>query len=195
MAGIVTKGVVIGESFGGMTALHLALLAPERLLGLVIASATAGGPDHASYDISEFLELPVGVAARRALCLQDSRNIALQSADPEGFASALDARIEFERAFRTPSVASGGYGRLLEARRAHDCTDRLDMITHSTSVIAGRFDMQARPEAQQALAAALPHADFALLNSGHGVLFTNPEADRITTAAIRALNPTKETAH
>lgn len=180
------EAVVIGESFGGMTALHLALLAPDRVQRLVIASATAGGREHASYDISEFLELPVNEAARRALCLQDIRNIALQDSDPKRFASALDTRVEFENAFRTPSVASGGYGRLLEARRRHDCVDKLHRIEHPTSVIAGRFDMQARPEAQRALAVALPQADFTLLNAGHGVLFTDPEAVRIAVAAVRS---------
>jgi 3-oxoadipate enol-lactonase len=153
---------------------------------LVIASTTAGGPEHASYDISEFLKLPIGDAARRALCLQDTRHLAMQDTEPKRFARALGDRIEFETAFRKPSVANGGYGRLLEARRGHDCSNRLDKIPHPTSVIAGRFDMQARPEAQQALAEALPHGDFALLNAGHGVLFAHPEADRIATEAIEA---------
>lgn len=176
--------VVIGESFGGMTALQLALLAPERVLRLVLASATQGGPNYASYDVSEFLKLPLAEAARRALCLQDSRHLAMQETDPEGFARALGARLAFEEAFRVPSVTSGGYGRLLAARRKHDCSDQLQFIDHPTSVIAGRFDMQARPDAQAALAAALPQAELTLLDAGHGVLFTDPEAVRIATVAI-----------
>ena len=187
------QAVVIGESFGGMTALHLALIAPERVLGLVLASATAGGPGLASHDISEFLEMPLTEAARRALCLQDSRHLAMQERDPEGFARALEARLAFEQAFRASSVNSGGYARLVEARRGHDCSDRVQMIQHPTSIIAGRYDRQARPEAQQALAAALPNADFTLLNAGHGVLFTDPEADQIATAALRRATLTKET--
>lgn len=187
------QAVVIGESFGGMTALHLALLAPERVVGLVLSSATAGGPNHASYDVSKFLKLPLEEAARRALCLQDSRNLALLEEDPEGFTRALEARLAFEQAFRAPSVDSGGYARLLEARRGHDCSDRVQKIQHPTSVIAGRFDAQASPEAQEALADALPNADFALLDAGHGVLFTDPEAVRIATAAIHQQTSPKDT--
>lgn len=185
--------LVIGESFGGMTALHLALLAPKRVYRLVLASATGGGPDHASFDISQFLKLPADEAARSALCLQDTRRIAMQESDPEGFGRALQDRLAFEKAFRAPSVASGGYARLLAARRLHDCSDRLSMIERPTSVIAGRFDRQARPDAQRALAAALPNADFTLLDAGHGVLFTDPEAVRITTAAIHRHRAPKET--
>ena len=187
------QAVVIGESFGGMTALHLALIAPERVLGLVLASATAGGPGLASYDISEFLEMPLTEAARRALCLQDCRHVAMLERDPEGFARALEARLAFEQAFRASSVDSGGYARLLDARRGHDCSDRVQMIQHPTSIIAGRYDRQASPEAQEALAAVLPNADFTVLSAGHGVLFTDPEADHIATAAIHRATLTKET--
>lgn len=33
---------VIGESFGGMTAMHLAVLAPQRVTSMALMSATAG---------------------------------------------------------------------------------------------------------------------------------------------------------
>ena len=179
-----SDAIVVGESFGGMTALHLALLAPERVCRMVIASATAGGPEHASYDIARFLDLPLEDAAREALCLQDTRNAALRQHDPEAFAQKVSERMTFETAFRDPSLTSGGYPRLLEARRAHDCTARLDKITVPTTVIAGRFDTQARPEAQKALADALPNSSFHLFDAGHGVLFTDPTATQTAYHAI-----------
>ena len=183
------KAAVIGESFGGMTALHLTLLAPKRITALVTASATAGGPDHASYDISEYLALSTKDAATSALCLQDTRNKALQHSDPEAFAKRLAMRVSFETAFRTPSVQSGGYARLLAARRTHDCTARLDQIKQPTTVIAGRFDAQARPQAQQALATELPNATFHSFNEGHGVLFNEPTA---MSVALNAVTQIKE---
>lgn len=176
--------VVVGESFGGMTALHLALVAPARIRALVIASATAGGPQHASYDIAKFLDLPLEHAASEALCLQDSRNAALRQHDPVAFAHRVSDRVEFETAFRDPSLANGGYVRLLDARRAHDCTGELDQITTPTTVIAGRFDTQARPDAQKALADALPNSRFHMFDAGHGVLFSDPTATQTALDAI-----------
>ncbi|WP_299586730.1 alpha/beta hydrolase [uncultured Tateyamaria sp.] len=179
------SAAIVGESFGGMTALHLAGLAPDRVTAIVVASATAGGPVHRSFDISSFLSLSRRDAAIEALCLQDTRNIAQQTQDPDGFAQKLAARVQFEEAFAQPSIASGGYARLLDARRRHDCTGVLPYIETPTCVLAGRFDQQARPEAQQALADALPQGQFHLFDAGHGVLFAAPKATETAAAFIR----------
>ncbi len=176
--------VVVGESFGGMTALHLALAAPERVRKLVISSATAGGPDYASYDIAEFLALSREDAARAALRLQDTRNIEFEAQDPAAFAQRLAARVDFERAFAAPSVLSGGYARLLEARRGHECTETVHQITAPTLVIAGRYDKQARPDCQHALANALSNGEFRQYHAGHGVLFGAPEATQAAVAFV-----------
>jgi len=167
---------IIGESFGGMTALHLALLVPDRIERLVIASATAGGPSHRSFDISEFLALPKENAAAEALCLQDTRNRTLREEDADSFAKRVAERLAFETAFRQPSVENGGYARLLDARRTHDCSSDLARIHMPTCVIAGLFDAQARPEAQKALADGLPFARFHEFDAGHAVLHAVPAA-------------------
>lgn len=184
--------VVVGESFGGMTALHLAILAPHRMLALVTASATSGGPDHASYDIAEFLSFPINVAAEKALCLQDKRSGTLRASDPRTFEILKAGRVAFETAFREPSVNNGGYSRLLSTRKTHDCTAALSKINMPVTVIAGRFDLQARPNAQQALVNALPNATFHCYDAGHGVLFSNPQAMQVTMGAIRTATNTKE---
>jgi len=176
---------ILGESFGGMSALHLALLAPERVLSLTVSSATAGGAEHASFDISQFIELPREDAAEQSLCLQDTRNATLRDADPEAFSKVLMQRLNFEQEFANPSISNGGYARLLAARRNHDCTNRLTEIVAQTTVIAGQYDRQARPEAQEALALALPSARFHAFNAGHGVLFTTPVATESAVAAIQ----------
>lgn len=180
------QAVIVGESFGGMTALHLARMAPDRVQRMVIASATAGGPVHASHDISAFLDLPREAAARAALCLQDSRKAALSNSDPQAFAKDLAARLRFEEAFADPSITSGGYARLLAARRGHDVTESLAKIKAPTHVIAGRFDHQCRPEAQDHLARSLPQGSFQCFDAGHGVLFAHPEAMAATMQFITA---------
>ncbi|MEM7694174.1 MAG: alpha/beta hydrolase [Pseudomonadota bacterium] len=163
--------LVVGESFGGMTALHLAALAPARVRRLVLASATAGGAGGSSHDISEFLSLPREAAAKAALHLQDTRNRALEAADPAAFAQKLADRCAFETAFARSSVATGGYGALLEARRAHDVWDALPAIMCPALVVAGSFDAQAPLAAQTAMANRLPHGTRMVHPGGHGLLF------------------------
>jgi len=167
---------VVGESFGGMTALHLASFAPRRVASLVIVSATAGGPEHRSYDISEFLSLSRKEAAAASLRLQDIRNVALAENDPAAFDEKLKDRLEFEAKFANPSIVSGGYARLLEARRRHDCTATVSQLQIPALVVAGQHDRQAAPDAQHALAQALPYAVFQEHDAGHGVLFAVPGA-------------------
>ncbi|MEM8916679.1 MAG: alpha/beta hydrolase, partial [Pseudomonadota bacterium] len=182
------EAIVVGESFGGMTALHLALMAPSRIQRLVIASAGAGGPHHASFDISTLLRLPRDQAAHVALFLQDTRNALLCREQPDVFAERLAERLDFETAFETPSVTNGGYARLLKARQQHDCTRQLSKITIPTTVIAGCFDRQAPPEVQRALADRLPNADFHLFEAGHSVLFGLPDATQTALDAIMRTN-------
>lgn len=167
---------IVGESFGGMTALHLALKHPDRVARMIIASATAGGPKHGSFDISQFLHMPREKAAEAALCLQDTRNQKLRESDPRTFADRLADRVTFETAFATPSITSGGYNRLLDARRQHDVTHCLNQVTAPVAIIAGVYDRQARPEAQHVLCNALPNAIFHGFEAGHGVLFAMTEA-------------------
>lgn len=180
-----SDAIVLGESFGGMTALHLALLAPERVRAMIIASATAGGPTHASYDISEFLGLGRDAAAKAAMFLQDTRMRDLERNDPSDFKARLTTRIRFETDFRDPSIESGGYAQLLEARAQHDCTADLHRISTPTTVIAGRYDQQARPASQRALADALPNSLFRAFDGGHGLLFTHSEACAFALRAIQ----------
>ena len=188
-----SDAIILGESFGGMTALHLALLAPSRVRALVIASATAGGSEHRSYDISKFLKIPRPEAAQAAILLQDKRLVTLQTEDPEAFKRKLTTRLAFETAFADPSIQNGGYARLLAARRAHDCTQALNQITASTTIIAGRFDGQAHPGSQRALASGLINAEIHLFDSGHGLLFNLPVATQAALNAINGHHETKET--
>lgn len=174
---------VVGESFGGMTALHLSVLAPERVRCMIIASATAGGK-HASFDIASFLALSRKDAALQSLYLQDTRHQELHQRDADSFERLLAEREKFETAFTEPSVNSGGYARLLNARRQHDCTHELAKIAMPVTIIAGKFDLQAPFESQKALASALPNASFHAFDEGHGVLFNSSAA---TTLAVDAI--------
>lgn len=162
---------VLGESFGGMTALHLAHRFPKRIARLAVASTTAGGAGGSSVDISGFLELPRPEAAKEALMLLDAENRTLRESDPAAFDRRLAARAAFEAEFADPSVSSGGYRRLLTARAAHNIWDALPSILHQTIVITGSRDRQAPPLAQTAMAKRLPNAEHWMYDAGHNVAF------------------------
>ena len=72
-----------------MTALHVALLAPNRVRSLTVSSVTAGGKKNASHDISQFLKLLRYEAAKQTMTLQDTRNATLQEAGPQAVNAAL----------------------------------------------------------------------------------------------------------
>ncbi|MEM8554206.1 MAG: alpha/beta hydrolase [Pseudomonadota bacterium] len=166
--------LVVGESFGGMTALHLAQLAPERVEALVISSTTPGGAGGASYDIAEFLHMSRKEAARRSLAILDTRNVSFAQTDPKAFATKLAARVEFEKAFAASSMVHGGYQRLLAARAGHDIWSALPDIAVPTLVLSGRHDAQAPLDAQTRLAESLPRATHWVRSEGHGVMFSDP---------------------
>ena len=167
--------IIVGESFGGMTALHLATVAPERITHLILASTTAGGKGGASFDVSEFVDLPRDLAARKAMFLQDTRNRDLVLTDPEGFAAKHGARLAFETAFHESSIVTGGYAHLLKARARHDIWDALPGISTPTLVVSGQFDHQAPASAQQKMTHHLGNAQMWLRPGGHGLLFETPE--------------------
>mgnify|MGYP002468041295 CR=1 FL=1 len=169
------RALVLGESFGGMTALHLAARAPDRVIGLAIASTVAGGVGGGSVDISPFLALSRSEAAHASMVLQDTAMGELEAAQPHIFEQKHAERVQFETAFTTPSITSGGYARLLAARRGHDVWDRLEAITLPTTVIIGARDGQAPPATQLKMARRLPQAHVRLYDAGHGLLFTIPQ--------------------
>ncbi|MEM1363177.1 MAG: alpha/beta hydrolase [Pseudomonadota bacterium] len=166
---------VIGESFGGMTALHLAVLAPKRVEALALLSATAGGDGGSSYDISEFLEMPRDEAIERWMILQNCTLAELKANDRNAFDRLKAARLETDRQFYDPSVASGGYARLLKARRDHDAWEALNTIACPVLVMAGLLDDQAPQLAQRNMAHRLRCAEFLEFPGGHGFGFASPE--------------------
>lgn len=167
---------IVGESFGGMTALHMAVAAPGRIGKMALASTTAGGAGGSSYDIAQFLTLPPHEAAARALKLQDSAMADLHTTQPDVFQQRVAERMAFEAVFADPSIKSGGYQRLLAARAGHDVWALLPSLAHETLVIIGQRDQQASPVAQCAMASQLPNAKTAIFDAGHGVAFSTAQA-------------------
>lgn len=165
---------VLGESFGGMTALYLAGMAPQRVRSLVVAVAAPGGPEGRSFPIHEFrLIADPLVRAARVLALQDNRFKALPPATRK---ARIDERAHAERDFLGHANNAAGHPRLLAARASHDARPYLPAISAPTLVLSGRYDDQSPLALSEALAQSLPYARLSVHDDGHGLLFKDPSA-------------------
>jgi 3-oxoadipate enol-lactonase len=168
---------VVGVSFGGMVAQHLALRHPDRVDRLVLACTSPGGAGGSSYDLLALEGLPPERRGAVWMPLLDTRND--PSTDPPTFAPGLaplmGALSRYGERGDDP-VAAMGARRQLEARADHDVWDQLPTVTAPTLVIAGRFDGQAPPENSERMAARIPGAQLALCDGGHLFMMQDPTA-------------------
>ena len=167
---------ILGESFGAMTALHLAALAPERVNRLALCAGAAGGEGGSSYPIQQLHKIPEARArARRALELMDNRFGHPETNEAQATEDLISARVAAEGVFFASHANAAGHPRLLAARAGHDAWDLLPDITAPTLVFAGRHDRQSPPDRSEALARALPNATLHLIDGGHSLCFATPE--------------------
>jgi 3-oxoadipate enol-lactonase len=168
---------VIGTSFGGMVAQHLAIRHPERVDHLVLACTSSGGAGGSSYDLLELDGLSPEDRVSRWLPLLDTR--VDMSSDPPTLPESLLAIAPLLATLGQPPedpVAAMGAHRQLVARIAHDVWDDLPGITAPTLVIGGRHDGQAPPENSERMASRIPGARLVLCDGGHAFLFQDPTA-------------------
>lgn len=167
---------VLGESFGAMTALHLAALAPGRLGRMALSAGSPGGAGGSSYPIHEFREIEdPRQRARAALEILDCRFADLARQSPVDAEAMIDARIATEAAFLASHANSEGFPRLLQARAGHDAWSKLPDIKVPTLVFAGRYDRQAPPDRSENIARALPNAMLHIVDGGHSICFATEE--------------------
>lgn len=166
---------VLGESFGAMTALHLAALAPQRINRMALCVGAAGGVGGQSYPIHELKQIAdVRLRAKRALGIVDTRFEALLVEDRDAAEVKIEARVASDATFMAHSKNAEGHPRLLQARAAHDAWSELPTIATPTLVFAGQFDQQAPLERAENIAAAMPNATLHVVEGGHNICFVSP---------------------
>lgn len=169
-----TQAFVLGESFGAMTALHLAKHAPKRIVQLALAAGTPGGLGGSSYPIETLRDIAdPAERATTALGIMDTRFAAALGTNPRAQSNKIAARIAFEKRFLASHNNALGYPRLLAARAGHDCWAALPDIAIPTQVFAGTYDGQAPKHSAQAMAQALPNATFHMISAGHNLCFAS----------------------
>jgi 3-oxoadipate enol-lactonase len=166
---------VVGVSFGGMVAQHLAVRYPERVQRLVLACTSAGGEGGASYDLLALEGLDPEERLRRWLPILDSRNDT--STTPWTIAPGCEMLLGSGGAAE-PADATRAMGarRQLEARAGHDVWAQLPSVTSETLVIGGLYDQQASVQNQEMLASQIPGAKLTFCEGGHIFLWQEPSA-------------------
>jgi 3-oxoadipate enol-lactonase len=181
------RAFVLGESFGAMTALHLAKRAPERITQLALAAGAPGGLGGSSYPIERFLDMADPTErATAALSILDTRFADTLRTDPAAQTDIIQARIAFEKRFQGSHNNATGYALLLAARAKHDCWASLPNMNIPCHVFAGEFDGQAPREYAQAMAQVLPDAEFHMISAGHNLCFASTELTNILIATWSA---------
>lgn len=166
---------VLGESFGAMVALELALLAPKRIKRLGLAAGAPGGRGGTSYPIHQLLETQdQRERVLRSLTVQDSRFEQLLRNRPTEAEERIAQRMHMDSRFFSNTNNANGYPRLLAARAKHDCWNSLNAIATDTLIIAGRFDNQAPIERSRAMVANIQQAELLTFDDGHNVCFATP---------------------
>jgi aminoacrylate hydrolase len=168
----IARATIVGHAAGGVAALALALLAPERIDKLVVVNGWASPDPH-------FLRC---FAARLAL-LRDSGAEAYLRAQPlflypPNWISANDALLEADlpgQLAHFPGTAT--MEKRIAALAAFDIRERLRDIHRPVLVIATDDDMLVPSNAGVALANGLPIAGFCRAeHGGHAVNLVDPDA-------------------
>jgi 3-oxoadipate enol-lactonase len=167
----------VGLSMGGMTALGLALAAPDRLASITAANCIArtGPQTHATWDERAHTARTEGMQALVAPTLERWFTAATRAARADEV-----ARIG-ELIARTPAA---GYAAACEALKTLDYLERLPAIAVPTLLIAGRHDAGAPLAAMQDMHARIPGATLVELDTAH---LSNVEAPAAFTDAVRSV--------
>lgn len=169
-----SRAHIVGTSFGGMVAQHLAIRHPTRVDRMVLSCTSPGGA-LPSFPLHELEKLDTEARIELKLGLLDNRWDPGNDDPIPGLGSFYDVLVERMRAEPDPETAAGE--RLqLEARAEHDAGPCLHTITAPTLVCAGEYDDQAPIANSEALVEAIPRARLAVFQGGHLFLMQDPTA-------------------
>ena len=169
---------VIGVSFGGMVALHLALRHAHLINRLVLCCTSPGG-EFGSYP---FHELPSNLSPLERIVqlmpVNDTRrDAAWQKRNPEFVERAIQYAKDHEVAEHSSPEYQESAKRQVDARSRHDVVARLGDISHETLICAGKYDGIAPAENQEVLHKGIKHAQMRWFEGGH--LFLNQDKSAI----------------
>lgn len=131
---------VIGVSFGGMVAQHLALRHPHLIKKLVLCCCATGGEGGMSYPIHDWYEPHVTVEARvnkRLSAANSDRDEKWKEANKTEYAMVSSILSRDEKIGATDELRSEGILRQLEARKKHDTYDSIHLLNAMDVLVLG----------------------------------------------------------
>ncbi len=159
---------VVGVSFGGMVAQHLAARMGKRLTRLVLCCTSPGGEGGSSYPLHEMADMDALAYAERMLDLADTRrNAAWRAANPAESARMVEYYQASARANRDDPEKRAAQQRQLRARADHDAWNLLPTITVPTLICGGRYDEIATSARAAAMRDRMPNATLREFEGGH----------------------------
>jgi 3-oxoadipate enol-lactonase len=168
----VERAHVCGISLGGLTAMWLALRAPQRVGRIVLANTNARVGTDESWDQRVHDVHTRGMAAVAAATMERWFTAAFRERSPEAC-----ERIRAMVAACPPE----GYASACAALRAADLREQVAAILAPALVVTGVHDPVTPPAAAAQLAARIPHARLATLEAAH---LSNVEMPAAFTSAV-----------
>jgi len=169
---------LVGVSFGGMVALHIALQFPERMKKIVLCCTSPGG----AFASFPFHDLPDDQnATERVMQLMEFNDLRHTKSWQENNSNRVEAIIQITesrliRDHATPEYKRG-YREQIRARAQHDVVEDLEKIESETFICAGIYDGIA-PKENQKILENIPHSRCEFYNGGHLFLIEDPKAWR-----------------
>ncbi len=158
----VDRAHLVGESFGGMHALHTALRHPQRVARLVLANTSPAfgldGTDPAAWRAARLAPLDAGLTPADI-----AADVLTAVAGPTLSDDALTMRVAgFAR------IPARGLRAAVECLPAHDVRERLGAIASAALVVAGGLDTETPVAYSRVLAEGLQNAELIVLDGvGH----------------------------
>ena len=181
-AAAVERAHLVGESFGGMQALHTALRHPDRVGRLVLANTSGAfgldGTDPDAWRTARLAPLDAGLTPADI-----AEGVLTSVAGPGLSADMLAMRVSgFAR------IPPAGLRAAVECLPSHNVLDRLAEIKAPALVIAGELDAETPVAYSRVLAEGLRNAELEVLDGvGHLAVSEAPEAfNQLVSAFLEA---------
>jgi 3-oxoadipate enol-lactonase len=165
---------VVGTSFGGMVAQHLAIRHGE-LIDRLVLNCTSPGGSAPSFPLHTLEALDIEARIELLLGLYDCRWDPGRDDPIPGLGPFYDQMIERMRAPRTGDSLRG-YLAQIDARSRHDALGRLHRVTQPTLVCAGAHDDLAPVANSELMVERLPDAELRIFDGGHFFLLQDRTA-------------------
>lgn len=181
--------LVIGVSFGGMVAQHLAIRHPQLVRKLVLCCCGAGGSAGKSAPIQDWYAPGVTVEDRafhKTTMANAERTEVWRKTNAREWQTVYSLVLLDERVGQDEPNREEGLRRQLEARRLHDTEGRLRELEMPVLCCGSRVDGISPPRIMQAMAGMLRYGQLKLdFVGGHAFLVADPSAMPFVNAWLR----------